>query len=52
MDEDQSAVFEVIRRQRMDLTNPPKSPEDMLATFEGNGLKATVGRLRMNIDEL
>ncbi len=41
-----SAVCSAIRKQRMDLKNPPKSAEELLDTFEQQGLKHTVEQLR------
>ncbi len=41
-----------VKRQRESLRNPPKTAEELLATFEGNGLTQAVARLRAFIDLL
>src|SRR5262249_27262409 len=45
-------VCAAVKRQRESLRNPPKSADDLLATFESQGLPQTVARLREFIDLL
>jgi hypothetical protein len=45
-------VCAAVKRQRENLRNPPKSAEELLATFESQGLPQTVTRLREFIDLL
>ena len=45
-------VCAAVKRQRESLRNPPKSAEELLATFESQGLSQTVARLREFIDLL
>jgi predicted nucleic acid-binding protein len=40
------AVCGAVKRQREELSNPPKSAAELLATFENHGLHQTVVRLR------
>jgi hypothetical protein len=46
LDMDESAVCAAVRRQRLSLRNPPKSPEELLTVLEIQGLPRTVARLR------
>jgi predicted nucleic acid-binding protein len=46
------SVCAAVKRQRESLRNPPKSAEELLATFESQGLPQTVARLRAFIDLL
>jgi hypothetical protein len=46
------AVCAAVKRQREALTNPPKTAEELLATFESQGLVQTVARLRQFIELL
>jgi hypothetical protein len=46
------AVCTAVKRQRESLPNPPKTAEELLATFEGHALTQTVARLREFIDLL
>ncbi len=41
-----SVVCKAVKRQRMSLKNPPKSTEELLATYERQGLTRTVAELR------
>jgi hypothetical protein len=45
-------VCAAVKRQRENLRNPPKTAEELLATFESQGLPQTVARLRSFIDLL
>lgn len=45
-------VCVAIKRQRENLRNPPKSADELLATFESQGLPQTAARLREFIDLL
>lgn len=45
-------VCGAVKRQRESLRNPPKSVEELLATFESQGLTQAVARLRPFIDLL
>jgi hypothetical protein len=45
-------VCAAVKRQRESLRNPPKSADELLATFEKQGLAQTVARLRDFIDLL
>ena len=45
-------VCGAVKRQRESLRHPPKSPEELLATFESQGLVQTVARLREFLDLL
>ena len=45
-------VCAAVKRQRESLRNPPMSAEELLATFERQGLAQTVARLREFIDLL
>jgi hypothetical protein len=45
-------VCAAVKRQRESLRNPPKSAEELLATFQKQGLSQTVARLREFIDLL
>jgi predicted nucleic acid-binding protein len=45
-------VCAAVKRQRESLRNPPKSAEELLATFEAQGLAQTVARLRAFLDLL
>ena len=45
-------VCAAVKRQRESLRNPPKSADELLATFEKQGLAQTVARLREFIDLL
>jgi len=49
---DEARVCEVVRRQRADLTKPAQSIEELLTTFEAQGLVETVARLRSSIELL
>jgi hypothetical protein len=42
-----SVVCEAVKRQRMSLRNPPQSVEELLATYERQGLAQTVAELRV-----
>jgi hypothetical protein len=46
------SVCAAVKRQRENLRNPPKSAEELLATFESQSLPQTVARLRAFIDLL
>lgn len=46
LDLDEGLVCATIRQQRLDLRKPPKPIEDVLNTFEVQGLKQSVARLR------
>jgi hypothetical protein len=46
------SVCAAVKRQRENLRNPPRSAEELLATFESQGLPQTVARLRAFIDLL
>ena len=46
LDLDEVLVCATIRQQRLDLKKPPKPIEDVLNTFEAQGLKQSVARLR------
>ncbi|HLJ96248.1 MAG TPA: PIN domain-containing protein [Gemmataceae bacterium] len=43
-------VCAAVKRQRENLHSPPKSADELLATFESHGLPQTVARLRQFID--
>ena len=45
-------VCAAVKRQRESLRNPPKSADELLATFESQGLPQTVARLREFIELL
>jgi predicted nucleic acid-binding protein len=45
-------VCSAVKRQRESLRNPPKTAQELLATFEGHGLTQTVARLREFTDRL
>jgi hypothetical protein len=45
-------VCSAVKRQRESLRNPPKTAQELLATFEGHGLPQTVARLREFADRL
>lgn len=45
-------VCAVVKRLRENLHNPPKSADELLATFESQGLPQTVARLRQFLDLL
>lgn len=45
-------VCAAVKRQRENLHNPPKTAEELLATFASQGLPQTVARLREFIDLL
>ncbi len=49
---DESLVCDTIRKQRLDLKNPPKSADEMLTLFEDQGLANTVALLRAQISRL
>lgn len=40
-------ICEAAKRQRMSLKNPPKSVEELLSAYEGQGLVRTVAELRL-----
>jgi hypothetical protein len=46
LDLNEALVCATIRQQRLDLRKPPKPIEDVLNTFDAQGLKQSVGRLR------
>jgi hypothetical protein len=46
------AVCTAVKRQRESLRNPPKTAQDLLATFESNALTQSAARLREFIDLL
>jgi hypothetical protein len=46
LDEAPGAVCAAVKRQREGLRQPPKSAEELLATFEGHGLVQAAARLR------
>lgn len=46
LDINEALVCATIRQQRLDLKKPPKPVEDVLNTFEEQGLKQSVARLR------
>lgn len=52
LDRAPGSVCAAVKRQRENLHNPPKSPEELLATFESQGLPQTVARLRAFLDLL
>lgn len=52
LDADTSVVCDTVRKQRLNLRNPPKSAEELLDTLEAQGLPRTVARLRENIESL
>jgi hypothetical protein len=45
-------VCAAVKRQRESLRNPPRSAEELLSTFEAQGLTQTVARLRRFVDIL
>lgn len=45
-------VCAAVKRQREGLRNPPKTAEELLATFESQGLVQTVARLRQFVELL
>ena len=45
-------VCAAVKRQRESLRNPPKTAEELLATFENQGLVQTVARLRQFLELL
>lgn len=47
-----ATVCAAVKRQRESLRNPPKSADDLLATFEDQGLPQAVAELRKFIDLL
>lgn len=49
---DEEQVCETIRKQRIDLKNPPKTATDILDTFDTLGLKRTADSLRSLISSL
>jgi len=49
---DAAGVCAAIRKQRMDLKKPPKTADELLDTFEEQGLKRTVASLRPLITSL
>jgi predicted nucleic acid-binding protein len=49
---DEELVCTAVRSQRLNLKNPLRSAEELLATFTDQGLKRTVKRLRSLIDLL
>ena len=46
LDLNEPLVCAAVRAQRLNLRNPPRSAEELLGTFEAQGLKQTVARLR------
>lgn len=52
VEEASGVVVAAVKHQRESLRNPMKSPEEMLATLEGQGLPQTVARLRQFIELL
>jgi hypothetical protein len=52
LETDEAAVCAILRSQRMDLKNPPKSAEELLDTLESQGLPRTVARLRVMVARL
>ena len=42
-----SVVCEAVKKQRMSLKNPPRSVEELLATYERQGLAQTVAQLKV-----
>lgn len=52
LDEDEETVCSVIRKQRLDLTNPPQTVDQLLDTLSGTGLVASVTRLRQSSELL
>jgi hypothetical protein len=47
MDLDLLTICEAVKRQRMNLKNPPQSVEELLAAYERQGLARTVAKLRV-----
>lgn len=52
LDTDEAVVCAILRSQRMDLKNPPKSADELLDTLELQGLPRTVARLRVMVARL
>lgn len=52
LDQAPGVVCAAVKRQRESLLNPPKTAEELLATFEKHGLTQAVARLRRFIDLL
>lgn len=52
LDLDESVVCAALRKQRLDLRNPPISAEELLNTLEAQGLRRTVARLRWSSESL
>ncbi len=49
---DADTLCSTIRKQRLDLKNPPKTVEDLLSTFEAQGLTKSVSKLRVLSEKL
>lgn len=52
LDLDSDAVFTAVRRQRLSLKRPPKTPHELLNTLAAQGLPETAARLAAEVDRL